>query len=76
MWHEGTHTCVPKPDLQQVGNNIQSAMFSGAPINFNIRQTTKEFQIDLIGYYVATGQGQKAIEIAQDLADRHLVGKI
>ena len=57
-------------------SRLNAAQSQIPPIEFNIRNTTCEFQIDLVGYYVGTGQVKKALEIAEDLADRNLIERI
>ena len=45
-------------------------------MSIQLRSTTREFQIDLIGYYIAIGDQKRAIEIGEGLADKELVKKL
>ena len=47
-----------------------------APLSIALRNTPKEFQTDLVGYYIATGNFAKAKEIAVHIADRKLLKKL
>ena len=76
IWHQGSHSCVSKPDVEAQEKALDRAQSQIPPIEFNICNTTREFRIDLIGYYVGTGQVKKALEIAEDLADRSLIERI
>ena len=55
LWHEGTHTCKAKPNkalkTQYAKDNV---------LDVKLRATPKEMKIDLIEYYLATGQIEKA----------------
>ena len=76
IWHQGSDSCVSKPDVEAQEKALDRAQSQIPPIEFNISNTTREFQIDLVGYYVSTGQVKKALEIAEDLADRSLIERI
>ena len=76
IWHQGSHSCVSKPDVEAQEKALDRAQSQILPIEFNICNTTREFQIDLVGYYVSTGQVKKTLEIAEDLADRSLIERI
>ena len=43
------------------------------PLNLELRNTPREFQIDLIGWYVATGQLDKGRELAELLSHKRLL---
>ena len=51
LWHEGTHTFKAKPNkalkTQYAKDNV---------LDVDLQATPKEMKIDLIGYYLATGQ--------------------
>ena len=46
------------------------------PLNLELRNTPQEFQIDLIGCYVATGKLDKARELAELLSHKCLLEQI
>ena len=46
------------------------------PLNLELINTPQEFQIDLIGWYVATGQLNKGRELAEILSHKHLLEQI
>ena len=46
------------------------------PLNLELRNTPREFQIDLIGWYIATGQLDKARELAELLSHKCLLERI
>ena len=66
LWHEGPHTCKAKPNkalkTQYVNDNV---------LDVNLQATPKEMKIDLIGYYLATGQIKKALETGTDGLQLH-----
>ena len=45
-------------------------------MSIQLRSTRREFQIDLIGYYIAIGDQKRAIEIGEELTDKELVKKL
>ena len=45
-------------------------------MNLELRNTPREFQIDLIGYYIATGQLEKGKELAELLSHKRLLEQI
>ena len=46
------------------------------PLNLELRNTPREFQIDLIGWYVATCQLDKARELVELLSHKRLLEQI
>ena len=46
------------------------------PISIQLQNTTREFQIDLIGYYITIGEQKHAIEIGEGLANKELLKKL
>ena len=46
------------------------------PLNLELRNTPREFQINLIGWYIATGQLDKARELAELLSHKRLLEQI
>ena len=46
------------------------------PLNLELRNTPREFQIDPIGWYVATGQLDKGRELAELLSHKRLLEQI
>ena len=54
--------CTPKPDLDEQRQVAAEKCKEMPPLNLELRNTPQEFQIDLIGWYVATGQLDKGRE--------------
>ena len=46
------------------------------PSNLELRNTPREFQIDLFGWYIATGQLNRARELAELLSHNRLLEQI
>ena len=71
LWHEGTHTCKAKPNkalkMQYAKDNV---------LDVNLPTTPKEMKIYLIGYYLATGQIEKAWETAALIGDSSILEKV
>ena len=67
IWHQGSHSCVSKPDVEAKEKALDKAQSQIPPIEFNICNTTREFQIDLVGYYVGTGPSEKGFRNCRGL---------
>ena len=76
VWHQGNHNCNLQPNVNHQDKILQEESCKRPPINIQLRNTTHEFQIDLIGYYILISDQEKAIELAEDLADKNLVQKL
>ena len=76
IWHQGQHICKLQPNVHHQDEIIQEESCRRPPVNIQLRNTTCEFQIDLIGYYILIGNQEKAIELAEGLADKNLVDKL
>ena len=76
VWHQGKHTCNLKPNAQEASKKLKEESKKRLPLSIQLRSTTREFQIDLIGYYIAIGDQKRAIEIGEGLADKELVKKL
>ena len=76
IYHQGKHTCTPKPDLDEQRQVAAEKHKEMPPLNLELRNTPREFQIDLIGWYVATGQLDKARELAELLSHKCLLEQI
>ena len=59
IYHQGKHTCTPKPNTEEQRQVAAEKRKELPPLNLELRNTPREFQIDLIGYYIATGQLEK-----------------
>ena len=46
------------------------------PLNLELRNTSQEFQVNLIGYYIATGQLERGKELAKLLSHKRLLEQI
>ena len=70
LWHEGTHTCKVKPNkvlkTQYAKDNV---------LDVNLQATPKGMKIELIGYYLATGQIEKAWETVELMDDSSILEK-
>ena len=62
-----------KPDIKGQQEKLREESKNRPPINIQLRNTSKEFQIDLIGYYILIGDMKRAVEMAQGLADKDLI---
>ena len=45
-------------------------------INRNLCKTPRELKIDLIGYYLARGEIEKAVEVADKMSDNRIIEKL
>ena len=70
LWHEGTHTCEAKP------NKALKTQYAKDNVDVNLGATPKEMKIDLIGYYLAPEQTEKAWETAKLMDDSSIVEKL
>ena len=76
IYHQGKHTCTPKPDVEKQRQVAAEKCKEIPPLNFELRNTLQEFQIDLIGYYIATGHLEKGKELAKLLSHKRLLEQI
>ena len=76
IYYQGKHTCTPKPDLDEQRQAAAEKCKEMPPLNLELRNTILEFQIDLIGWYVATGQLDKSRELAELLSHKCLLEQI
>ena len=76
IYHQGKHTCTPKPDLDKQRQVAAEKCKEMPPLNLELRNTPREFQIDLIGWYIATGQLDKARELAELLSHKCFLEQI
>ena len=76
IWHQGKHKCNLKPDIKGQREKLREESKNRPPISIQLRNTSKEFQIDLIGYYILIGDMKRAVEMAQGLADKDLIRKL
>ena len=71
--HQGKRTCTPKPNGEEQRQVAAEKRKELPPLNLEPRNTPREFQIDLIGYYIATGQLEKGKELAELLSHKRLL---
>ena len=76
IYHQGKYTCTPKPDVEKQRQVAAEKRKELPPLNLELRNTPQEFQIDLIGYYIATGQLGKGKELAKLLSHKRLLEQI
>ena len=76
IYHQGKHTCTPKPDFDEQRQVAAEKCKEMPPLNLEVRNTPREFQMDLIGWYVATGQLDKARELAELLSHKRFLEQI
>lgn len=71
IYHQGNHTCTCQPNLiakkQYVEDNV---------LKRDLRNTPREMKIDLIGYYLASDEIDKAWEVAEMMDDSKMLEKI
>ena len=70
-YHYGNHICWPKPNKKQ---QLQYA--EDATLNRDLHKTPRELKIDLIGYYLARDQIEKAVEVADKMSDNRVIEKL
>ena len=73
IYHQGKHTCTPKPNVEEKRQVAAEKCKELPPLNLELRNTPREFQIDLIGYYIATGQLEKGKKLAELLSHKRLL---
>ena len=71
VFHQGIHKCTLKPEIQSTLDWAQQEM-----VNRDLRKTPKEWKIDLMGYYLTKGKGEKASEVAEKLNDPQVFDKL
>ena len=76
IYHQGKHTCTPKPNVEGQRQVAAEKCKELPPLNLELRNTPREIQIDLIGYYIATGQLEKGKELAKLLSHKRLLEQI
>ena len=64
------------PDVEKQRQVAAEKCKEISPLNLELRNTPQEFQIDLIGYYIATGQLEKGKELAELLSHKRLLEQI
>ena len=70
-YHYGNHISWPKQNKKQ---QLQYA--EDATLNQDLRKTPRELKIDLIGYYLARGEIEKAVEVADKMSDNRVIEKL
>ena len=69
VWHQGKHSCSLKPNTLAESEKLKGESKKRPPFSIQLRSTTREFQINLIGYCNAIGDQKRAIEIKQVVID-------
>ena len=70
VMHQGRHRCQLKPDLKDQMEYAQEET-----LNRDLRKSPRELKIDLIGYYLAQGDIEKAKEVAAKMDDYRVIEK-
>ena len=71
VMHQGTHRCQLKPD-----HKSQMEYAQEETLNRDLRKSPRELKIDLIGYYLAQGDIEKAKEVAEKMDDYRVIEKL
>ena len=69
--HQGRHKCQLKPDCKSQLEYAQEQT-----LNRDLRKSPRELMIDLIGYYLAQGDIEKAKEVAEKMDDYRVIEKL
>ena len=69
--HQGRHKCQLKPD-----HKSQLEYAQEQTLNRDLRKSPRELKIDLIGYYLARGDIEKAKEVAEKMDDYRVIEKL
>ena len=69
--HQGRHKCQLKPDRKSQLEYAQEQT-----LNIDLRKSPMELKIDLIGYYLAPGDIEKAKEVAEKMDDYRVIEKL
>ena len=76
IYHQGKHTCTPKPNVGEQRQVAAEKRKELPPLDLELRNTPRDFQINLIGYYIATGQLEKGKELYKLLSHKRLLEQI
>ena len=71
VFYEGEHNCTPKPDIKSKIN-----FFENLPLRSSLRLTHTELRNDCMRYFVSKGEYDKAMEVALNLNDPHLIERM
>lgn len=71
VWHEGRHVCCLKEDFDTMRNYAERELLSRDLIS-----TPREMREHLIGYFLSSGQSQKAVEAARMTGNERLLEKL
>ena len=69
--HQGTHRCQLQPDRYSQMEHAQEET-----LNRDLRKSPRGLKIDLIGYYLAKGDIEKAKEVAEKMDDYRVIEKL
>ena len=67
-YHYGNHICWPKENKKR---KLQYA--EDATLNRDLHKTPRELKIDLIEYYLARGEIEKAVEVANKMSNNRII---
>ena len=70
-YHYGNHICWPKENKKKKLQYAEDATF-----NRDLHKTPRELKIDLIGYYLARGEIEKAVEVANKMSNNRIIEKL
>ena len=71
VWYEGEHICVPKPDVVNERNFLETL-----PLSHNIFHIPQEICNDCMRFFFSKGNIEKAREVAMKLNDTMLLEKL
>ena len=69
--HQGRHKCQLKPDCKSQLEYAQEQT-----LNRDLKKFPRELKIDLIGYYLAQRDIEKAKEVAEKMDDYRVIEKL
>ena len=73
-YHYGNHICWPKENKKKKEKKLQYA--EDATLNRDLFKTPRELKMDLIVYYLARGEIEKAVEVANKMSDNRIIEKL
>ena len=71
IMHQGRYMCQLKPD-----RNRQLEYAQEQTLNRDLQKSPRELKINLIGYYLAQGDNEKAKEVAEKMDDYRVIEKL
>ena len=66
-----------KPHMLAKGKQKKKEMHAeDATLNRDLCKTPRELKLDIIGYYLARGQIEKAVEVANKMSNNRIIEKL